>query len=75
MQRVKNLRETVACASRNTGFSLNSLILLDPREVVDDLLRSGAYAYIRVYAQYTCMTAAGPVTLYTIHVHICAYSV
>ena len=75
MQRVKNLRETVACASRNTGFSLNSLILLDPREVVDDLLRSGACMYIRVYAQYTRETAAGPVTLYTIHVHICAYSV
>ena len=58
-------------AARTTGT-------LDPansREVVDDLLRSGAYAYIRVLAQYTRETAAGPVTLYAICVLVYAYSI
>lgn len=64
MQRVKNLRETVACASRNRGFSLNSLILLDPR--------SGAYVRICVLAQYTIQTAAGPVILDAIYAYTSA---
>lgn len=45
----------------------NSLILLDPR--------SGAYAYIRVYAQYAVHAAAGPAILCAIRVHIHAYSI